>query len=51
MFSDRVMHLADAGVINGRRKSLLPGKIVTEAAPATVWSALASPTSPGATPS
>lgn len=29
MFSDRVMHLADAGVINGRRKSVLPGKIVT----------------------
>src|SRR6185436_19483311 len=29
MFSDRVMHLADAGVINGRRKTLLPGKIVT----------------------
>jgi acyl-CoA hydrolase/GNAT superfamily N-acetyltransferase len=29
MFSDRVMHLADAGVINGRRKTALPGKIVT----------------------
>ena len=29
MFSDRVMHLTDAGVINGRRKSVLPGKIVT----------------------
>jgi acyl-CoA hydrolase/GNAT superfamily N-acetyltransferase len=29
MFSDRVMHLADAGVINGRKKTLLPGKIVT----------------------
>lgn len=29
MFSDRVMHLADAGVINGRRKTVLPGKIVT----------------------
>jgi acyl-CoA hydrolase/GNAT superfamily N-acetyltransferase len=29
MFSDRVMHLADAGVINGQQKTLLPGKIVT----------------------
>lgn len=29
MFSDRVMHLAEAGVINGRKKTLLPGKIVT----------------------
>jgi acyl-CoA hydrolase len=29
MFSDGVMRLADRGVINGRRKSLLPGKIVT----------------------
>mgnify|MGYP000906286133 CR=1 FL=1 len=29
MFSDGVMTLANAGVINGRRKSLLPGKMVT----------------------
>lgn len=29
MVSDRVMHLANAGVINGRRKTALPGKIVT----------------------
>jgi len=29
MFSDGVMKLADAGVINGKRKTLLPGKIVT----------------------
>lgn len=29
MLSDGVMHLAEAGVINGRRKTLLPGKIVT----------------------
>lgn len=29
MFSDRVMRLAQAGVINGRKKTLLPGKIVT----------------------
>lgn len=29
MFSDGVMRLADAGVITGRRKTLLPGKIVT----------------------
>lgn len=29
MFSDGVMELARRGVINGRRKTLLPGKIVT----------------------
>ncbi|HEY8208727.1 MAG TPA: GNAT family N-acetyltransferase [Myxococcaceae bacterium] len=29
MFSDGVMHLAEAGVITGRRKTLLRGKIVT----------------------
>ncbi len=29
MFSDGVMRLAQAGVITGRRKTLLPGKIVT----------------------
>jgi acyl-CoA hydrolase len=29
MFSDGVMRLAEAGVINGKRKTLLPGKIVT----------------------
>lgn len=29
MLSDGVMHLAEAGVVNGRRKSFLPGKIVT----------------------
>ncbi|MFL6198954.1 MAG: acetyl-CoA hydrolase/transferase family protein [Thermoanaerobaculia bacterium] len=29
MLSDGVMNLAEAGVINGRRKTLLPGKIVT----------------------
>ena len=29
MFSDRVMHLVDAGVITGRKKTLLPGKLVT----------------------
>lgn len=29
MLSDGVMHLAEAGVITGRRKSFLPGKIVT----------------------
>jgi acyl-CoA hydrolase/RimJ/RimL family protein N-acetyltransferase len=29
MFSDRVMQLAEAGVIHGRKKSLLPGKLVT----------------------
>ncbi|HXU31195.1 MAG TPA: acetyl-CoA hydrolase/transferase C-terminal domain-containing protein [Thermoanaerobaculia bacterium] len=29
MFSDGVMRLAEAGVITGRQKSLLPGKIVT----------------------
>jgi acyl-CoA hydrolase/GNAT superfamily N-acetyltransferase len=29
MFSDGVMRLAEAGVITGRRKTLLPGKIVT----------------------
>ena len=29
MFSDGLMHLARAGVINGRRKTLLPGKMVT----------------------
>ncbi|HSM60020.1 MAG TPA: GNAT family N-acetyltransferase [Longimicrobiales bacterium] len=29
MFSDGVMRLVEGGVINGRRKSLLPGKLVT----------------------
>ncbi len=29
MFSDGVMNLAEAGVINGRKKTFLPGKIVT----------------------
>jgi acyl-CoA hydrolase len=29
MLSDGVMKLAEAGVVNGRRKTLLPGKIVT----------------------
>lgn len=29
MISDGVMRLAEAGVVNGRRKTLLPGKIVT----------------------
>jgi acyl-CoA hydrolase/N-acetylglutamate synthase-like GNAT family acetyltransferase len=29
MFSDGVMRLVEAGVINGRRKTLLPGKLVT----------------------
>lgn len=29
MLSDGVMHLAEAGIVNGRRKTLLPGKIVT----------------------
>ena len=29
LLSDGVMHLAEAGVINGRRKTLLPGKIIT----------------------
>jgi acyl-CoA hydrolase/GNAT superfamily N-acetyltransferase len=29
MLSDGVMRLVEAGVINGRRKSLLPGKVVT----------------------
>ena len=29
MFSDGIMNLTDRGVITGRRKSLLPGKIVT----------------------
>jgi acyl-CoA hydrolase len=29
MFSDGAMHLARAGVITGRKKTLLPGKIVT----------------------
>jgi acyl-CoA hydrolase/GNAT superfamily N-acetyltransferase len=29
MLSDGVMRLADAGVINGRKKTLLPGKMVT----------------------
>ena len=29
MFSDGVMKLVEAGVINGRRKTLLPGKLVT----------------------
>lgn len=29
MLSDGVMKLVEAGVINGRRKSLLPGKVVT----------------------
>lgn len=29
MLSDGVMHLAEAGIITGRRKSFLPGKIVT----------------------
>ncbi|MHC4550162.1 MAG: GNAT family N-acetyltransferase [Planctomycetota bacterium] len=29
MFSDGVMHLYEAGVVTGRRKSILPGKIVT----------------------
>jgi len=29
MFSDGIKHLYEAGVITGRRKSLLPGKIVT----------------------
>jgi acyl-CoA hydrolase/GNAT superfamily N-acetyltransferase len=29
MFSDGVMHLVEAGVITGRHKTLLPGKIVT----------------------
>ncbi|MHC5211456.1 MAG: GNAT family N-acetyltransferase [Planctomycetota bacterium] len=29
MFSDGVMGLVESGVINGRRKSLLPGKLVT----------------------
>lgn len=29
MFSDGVMALAEAGVVTGRRKTLLPGKIVT----------------------
>jgi acyl-CoA hydrolase/GNAT superfamily N-acetyltransferase len=29
MFSDGVMRLANLGVINGRKKTLLPGKIVT----------------------
>ncbi len=29
MFSDGVMRLVEAGVINGRRKTLLPGKVVT----------------------
>jgi acyl-CoA hydrolase len=29
MVSDGVMHLAEAGVITGRRKTFLPGKIVT----------------------
>jgi len=29
MFSDGVMRLTDAGVISGRRKTLLPGKLVT----------------------
>jgi acyl-CoA hydrolase/GNAT superfamily N-acetyltransferase len=28
MFSDRVMHLAESGVITGRKKTLMPGKIV-----------------------
>jgi acyl-CoA hydrolase len=29
MFSDGVMRLVEGGVINGRRKTLLPGKVVT----------------------
>jgi GNAT superfamily N-acetyltransferase len=29
MFSDRVMQLAERGVINGKKKTVLPGKIVT----------------------
>ncbi len=29
MFSDGVMHLCEAGVITGRKKTLLPGKLVT----------------------
>ena len=29
MFSDGIIDLVDAGIINGRRKSFLPGKIVT----------------------
>ncbi|MCY1079593.1 hypothetical protein [Archangium lansingense] len=29
MMSDGVMHLVEAGVITGRRKTLLPGKLVT----------------------
>ncbi|MCA9627757.1 MAG: acetyl-CoA hydrolase/transferase family protein, partial [Myxococcales bacterium] len=29
MFSDGMMHLAEAGVVTGRRKSRLPGKMVT----------------------
>src|SRR6185369_10968274 len=29
MLSDGVMNLAEAGIVNGRRKTLLPGKIVT----------------------
>ena len=29
MFSDGVMRLAEAGVVNGKKKTLLPGKIVT----------------------
>ena len=29
MFSDGVMRLVEAGIINGRRKTLLPGKLVT----------------------
>lgn len=29
MLSDGVMELAEAGIVNGRRKTLLPGKIVT----------------------
>jgi acyl-CoA hydrolase len=29
MFSDGVMELVEAGVINGRKKTLLPGKLVT----------------------
>jgi acyl-CoA hydrolase len=29
MLSDGVMHLTEAGIINGRRKTFLPGKIVT----------------------
>lgn len=29
MFSDGIMNLADSGIVTGRRKTLLPGKIVT----------------------